>query len=49
MVSRNHDSQYNLKENLSILVITVPADEQAQLGARTSAGTVMLKFDSLQI
>ena len=50
MVIRNHDhNQENLTENLSIFVITVPADGQAQLGARTSAGTVMIKFDSMQI
>ena len=41
---------WKLKENLFIFsVSTVPADGLAPLGARTSAGTVMTKFGSLEI
>ena len=35
------------EETYNFVVVTVPADDLALLGARASAGTVMTKFESL--
>ena len=46
-VTENHANQRNFQEILSNYVImTVPADGLAPLGARPSADTVMTKFSS---
>ena len=44
---KNTNSHRNFRENVcSIVVITVPADGLAPLGARPSPGTVMTKYES---
>ena len=44
----NNDNQKNLEENMpNFVVITVPADALAPVGARASAGIVMTKLGSL--